>query len=54
MNSILFYSTNLNAETVPFRDALLKGIAPDGGLYMPEIIPVLSADEILRFSDLDY
>ncbi|MFC1502375.1 threonine synthase [bacterium] len=54
MNSILFYSTNLRAKAVPFRDALLKGIAPDGGLYMPETIPVLSAEEILRFSDLDY
>ena len=41
MNPILFYSTNLKAESVPFRDALLKGIAPDRGLYMPQEIPTI-------------
>jgi threonine synthase len=54
MNPILFYSTNLKTKSVPFRDALLKGIAPDRGLYMPHTIPVLSAEEILKFSEMDY
>jgi len=54
MKSIQFYSTNLRAEPVPFREALLKGIAPDRGLYMPEEIPSISSDEILRFSRLAY
>jgi threonine synthase len=54
MNPILFYSTNLEAEHVPFRDALLKGIAPDRGLYMPTEIPTLSTEEIRSFSDMDY
>jgi threonine synthase len=51
---ILFYSTNRRAEPVTFRDALLKGLAPDKGLYMPERIPVVSADEIAGFSGLPY
>ncbi len=51
---ILFYSTNLNAPKVTFCEALLKGLAPDKGLYMPEEIPQLSADEIDVFSDLEY
>ncbi|MCX6557394.1 MAG: threonine synthase [Candidatus Aminicenantes bacterium] len=51
---ILFYSTNRKAEAVPFRDALLKGQAPDRGLYMPERIPVLSTAEIESFVGLPY
>ena len=51
---ILFYSTNRLAEPVTFRDALLKGLAPDKGLYMPERVPALSADEIAGFSSLAY
>ena len=34
-----YYSTNLNSDKVSFETALFKGLAPDGGLYMPEIIP---------------
>ena len=54
MDPILFYSTNLEAEHIPFRDALLKGIAPDRGLYMPVEIPTLPKEEIQSFSDMDY
>ncbi len=51
---ILFRSTNLRAPAVSFEQALLKGIAPDGGLYMPLSIPRLSQDEIREFSDAKY
>ncbi|MEN8224555.1 MAG: threonine synthase [Bacteroidota bacterium] len=51
---IAFYSTNLMATPVPFHEALLKGLAPDKGLYMPEAIPQLDKEEILAFSDMDY
>lgn len=36
-----FYSTNRNAPSVSFRNGLFRGLAPDGGLYFPEQIPVL-------------
>ncbi|RLD76373.1 MAG: threonine synthase, partial [Bacteroidetes bacterium] len=51
---MLFYSTNLIAAPVPFNDALLKGLAPDKGLYMPEYIPRLEKEEILAFTDMEY
>lgn len=54
MSELLYYSTNLQAPKVTFGDALLKGLAPDGGLYMPEQIPQLSNDEIAEFSNLEY
>jgi len=39
---------------VSFPQALLKGQAPDKGLYMPEEIPVISPDEIRSYADMDY
>ncbi len=39
---------------VSFEQALLKGIAPDGGLYMPLEIPRLTTEEIREFSDARY
>jgi threonine synthase len=54
MSQILYYSTNLKSDKVSFRNALLKGLAPDGGLYMPESVPELSVKEILSFRDKAY
>jgi threonine synthase len=51
---ILFYSTNRKSQPVPFAQALLKGIAPDGGLYMPERIPVIGPVALERYSGLPY
>jgi threonine synthase len=41
-----FYSTRNHQIRVSFREALLLGQAPDGGLYMPERIPDLAFDAI--------
>jgi len=51
---IRYYSTNLKTTAVPFSNALLKGLAPDKGLFMPEIIPTISAEEIQHFSEMPY
>ena len=48
---ILYYSTNLKAPAVSFREALLKGLAPDGGLYMPQYLPQLTTDELEIISE---
>ena len=39
---INFYSTNQKAPIVSLKEAVLNGLAPDGGLYFPEEIPKLS------------
>lgn len=49
-----FYSTNGKSPAMSFREALLKGLAPDGGLLMPRHIPSLSKSELETFTDLDY
>ncbi len=51
---LLFRSTNGNSPAVSFEQALLKGLAPDGGLYMPEEMPSFSPEEILEFSNMEY
>jgi threonine synthase len=51
---IQYYSTNLKAPYVSFREALLKGLAPDGGLYMPLHLPQLNAAELETLSGITY
>lgn len=51
---ILYSSTNLKAPLSSFREALLKGLAPDGGLYMPVNLPVFSQDELEKLPALSY
>jgi threonine synthase len=43
---ILYRSTNRSSELVDFKKAVLKGQAPDYGLYIPAQIPVLNKKEI--------
>jgi len=51
---MLYYSTNLKAKPISFPEALIKGLAEDGGLYLPEKIPVLSPYDLNSLQDLDY
>ncbi len=37
-----------------FTDVVVKGIAPGGGLFVPETLPTLSLDEVLAFSEMPY
>src|SRR5438270_6578136 len=40
---MLYYSTNKQSPTVDFKEATIKGQAPDKGLYFPERLPQLPA-----------
>jgi threonine synthase len=51
---LLFYSTNQKSPPVTFRQALLKGQAPDRGLYMPNQVPVLMEDELVAYTEMPY
>jgi threonine synthase len=51
---IKYYSTNLKAPEISFSEALLKGLAPDGGLYMPASYPKLTTDELTSYSGKQY
>ncbi|UGV41521.1 threonine synthase [Methanococcoides orientis] len=48
------YSTNLQAEEVNFETALITGLAPDKGLYMPKTLPHFSEEELVALKDEEY
>ncbi len=45
-----YYSTNHNSPIVSFKEATIKGQAPDKGLYFPENIPSLP-EELIKNID---
>lgn len=47
-----YYSTNKNAPLASLQTAVTKGLAPDKGLYMPELIRALSPEFFDEFSSL--
>ena len=49
-----YVSTRGQSPAVGFVDAVLGGLAPDGGLYVPETWPTFSPAEIAAFADLTY
>jgi threonine synthase len=51
---IKYYSTNLKSPEVSFSKALLKGLAPDGGLYLPASLPMISSNELESFPSREY
>ena len=51
---IKYYSTNHNSELISFKEALMKGQAPDKGLYMPNYIPKISSTKIASMKNMNY
>jgi threonine synthase len=49
-----FYSTNNKNNIVSFKEAVLKGIADDGGLFMPSELPKLPGSFIKNISDIPF
>ena len=49
-----YVSTRGKAPVLGFQDALLAGLARDGGLYVPEQWPTLSLEKIKSFSGKPY
>lgn len=49
-----YISTRGTAPALNFEDAMLTGLASDGGLYVPETIPTMTADEIAALAGLSY
>ena len=47
-----YLSTRNSAEVATLSSALARGIAPDGGLYVPETFPALAADDFGGLTEL--
>uniref|UniRef100_A0A3P8SVW4 Threonine synthase-like 2 n=1 Tax=Amphiprion percula TaxID=161767 RepID=A0A3P8SVW4_AMPPE len=49
-----YCSTRGGVHGWDFRDVLFSGFAPDGGMFMPESLPVLSSDTLRCWKGLPY
>ena len=49
-----YHSTRGHGDELDFAQATLTGLAPDGGLYLPESWPQLSADDLRAMAGLTY
>jgi threonine synthase len=49
-----YVSTRGGARPQAFMEILLEGLAPDGGLFLPERFPVLSAPELSAMRGMSY
>ena len=49
-----FVSTRGGVEPKNFEDVILTGLAPDGGLFVPEHLPEFSQEEIASWAGLSY
>jgi threonine synthase len=49
-----YISTRGDAPALDFEGVLLAGLADDGGLYVPESWPQLSAEALRQLQGLDY
>ena len=44
----------IEAEPIPFTEAVINGLAQGGGLYVPQNIPQLTLDDILALAKMPY
>ena len=49
-----YYSTNKKSKRVSFKEAVIKGIADDGGLFLPEFFPVLPDKFVSGINELSF
>ena len=49
-----YISTRGAAPALSFEEAMLRGLAPDGGLYVPEAVPTLTEAEIAALAGQPY
>lgn len=51
---MLFYSTHGKSTKVSLEEAVMRGLAEDGGLYMPECFPMLPESFFHKISNLPF
>ena len=49
-----YISTRNKNQSYSFKDIFLRGLAPDGGLFIPKNIKVYNEAEIKKLSELSY
>ena len=49
-----YISTRNKKKIFTFKDVFLKGLAPDGGLFVPKKIPFFAEQDLEKLKDLSY
>ena len=49
-----YISTRNTQKTFSFKDVFLKGLASDGGLFVPKKIPLYNSQELKKLRNLSY
>ena len=49
-----YFSTRNDKNKYTSAQAMSMGLAPDGGLFVPESIPSVTQDELLALCSMDY
>lgn len=52
--AVEYVSTRGGVDATSFADAMIEGLAPDGGLYVPAQLPTIDGDEFRAWADLSY
>jgi len=51
---VKYISTRGQSPAVSFEDVVLTGLAPDGGLYIPQVLPTVGAAQLQAWKQLSY
>ncbi len=51
---MLYHSTTTSSHRVDLKEAILRSLPPDNGLYMPDTLPILSNDFWGKWRDLSF
>lgn len=49
-----FISTRLSSPVLSFNEVILQGLAPDGGLYVPEFLPLFDQKKLSEMAKMTY
>jgi len=49
-----FISTRLSSPALSFSEVILQGLAPDGGLYVPEFLPLFNQKKLSEMAKMNY
>ena len=49
-----YISTRSKEKEYSFGEVFLKGLADDGGLYVPKTLKKFSAEELIKLKNLNY
>jgi len=50
----LISTRDIEGKEISYTDALLEGLAPDGGLYVPTEYPQLTLEDLVQLKDMSY